>query len=297
VTSSRRQGAPACPLCGSASCPLFGVPDWIEGKRLFFLRRCQSCGLAFLHPIPTEAERKAFRGSESHYYGLVDLNRNEIQREAERLLRRVEQFRQPPGELLEVGAGRGIVLEAAARRGWSVVGLESDPAACERLRQRGLRVVEADVLQALVPESAFDVAILQHVLEHSSQPEAFLRRVAQWLRPGGLLFVGTPNGAGLLARVRRERFNYWIPPEHVFHYSPRALRLLLERSGFEVLRLSSFFHRGRLANDLRDLRRHHPLLRRLPARLAGLVLRGLRLPLERLGEGTILEAIGRLPSR
>jgi SAM-dependent methyltransferase len=282
-----------CPLCGGAARAFQKVPDWVEGRRIFDLERCRACTLTFVHPIPSAAERLGLRGSEEHYYGLVDAHRAEFEREATRLLERIEEIRRPPGRLLDVGCGRGLLLAEAARRGWQASGVDASPQAAAAVRARGLDVVESDFLTAPLGDRRFDVVLLQQVVEHSTEPMALVTRARDLLREEGLLFVGTPNACGLLARALRESFSYWIPPEHVFHYGPRSLRLLLERGGFEVVRLSTWFLESPLADDLRDIGRHHPWLRLLPRRAVRRGLRALRPMLERRGEGTILEAFAR----
>ena len=282
-----------CPLCGAVAVDLFAVPDWLEGRRLFDLKRCAACTLAFLHPVPDEAERAALRGTEERYYELVDSHREEFEGVARRLLDAIGAHRSPPGRLLDVGCGRGIALAEAARRGWTAVGVDTSPDACAAVRALGLEAVEGDFRDVALEPASFDVVLLEQVLEHTSDPAGLLGRARELLRPDGLLYVATPNAAGLLARARGPAFNYWIPPEHVFHYSPRALRRVLEANGFAVASLTTVFCDSPLANDLRDVRRHHRLWSRLPPRLAGFLLRRLRGIFEARGDGTMLEALAR----
>ncbi|MGH7856047.1 MAG: class I SAM-dependent methyltransferase [Candidatus Binatia bacterium] len=282
-----------CPLCGDEASDLFQVPDWLEKRRLFDLKRCRGCELAFVHPIPSEIERLEWRGSESHYYGLVRTHREELRRGARELLDRLAEVRRPPGRLLDVGAGQGLLLAEAACRGWDALGVESSPDACRAMQEQRLTVVSGDFLDVELPGRSFDVVLLQQVVEHSTSPRELVRRACELLVPDGVLYVGTPNATGLLARSLGRAFNYWIPPEHVFHYGPRSLRYLLEKNGFEVADLRTFFGDPPLANDLRDITRHHPWLRRLPHRIVRRALEAVRPLLERRGDGTILEVFAR----
>jgi SAM-dependent methyltransferase len=296
MTAAASNGAVRCPLCGGPARDLFSVPDWLERKTLFDLKRCRSCDLAFVYPIPSDEERLAWRGSESHYYGLVEAHREEFRRSANVLLDRLERLRRPPGMLLDVGAGRGLLLSEAARRGWEAVGVESSPDAHREIGDERVRVVLGDFLDVDLAAGAFDVVLLQQVVEHSTAPERLVRRAREVLRPDGVLYVGTPNACGLLARARGREFNYWIPPEHVFHYGPRTIRYLLERNGFAIDALDTTFAEPPVANDLRAIARNHPWLRRLPRRLAERGLAAARPFLQWRGDGTILEAFAR-PNR
>jgi 2-polyprenyl-3-methyl-5-hydroxy-6-metoxy-1,4-benzoquinol methylase len=44
------------------------------------------------------------------------------------------------------------------------------------------------------PEEKFNSIIMEHILEHVDDSVGLLRRVKEWLAPGGRLFLGVPNG-------------------------------------------------------------------------------------------------------
>jgi 2-polyprenyl-3-methyl-5-hydroxy-6-metoxy-1,4-benzoquinol methylase len=142
------------------------------------------------------------------------------------------------GRMLEVGCGRGELLEGAVERGWQVAGVEMTAPFAEICLQRGIEVEVAPVESARALEREWDVIVLGAVLEHLYEPGMVLRRVAGALRQGGLLFLDVPNECSLYNYVGnaylRLRGRDWVtnlsptfPPFHVVGYCPRSLRTLL----------------------------------------------------------------------
>ncbi len=78
---------------------------------------------------------------------------------------------------------------------------------------------DAETWPKLPPQ---DLAIMAEVIEHlSAPPEAVLRCVSSWLRPGGELVVQTPNAVSLAKRalVVRGHNPYMMPRENRDHSS------------------------------------------------------------------------------
>jgi len=59
------------------------------------------------------------------------------------------------------------------------------------------------------------------------------------MRPGGLLFIGTRNGAGMDILTLKGENDTIYPYEHVTLLSPEGLGVLAENSGFEILETST----------------------------------------------------------
>ena len=148
------------------------------------------------------------------------------------LLRRVAP---PPARLLDAGAGRGRFVAAAAAAGYKARGIEPSPGAAAAATELYRAVVEtARIESAGVEPASLDAVVLWHVLEHVEDPAAALRRVGEWLRPGGGLLVGVPNLASLQSRLGGERWFHLDLARHRTHFTPVGLRALLERTGFAV---------------------------------------------------------------
>jgi SAM-dependent methyltransferase len=86
-------------------------------------------------------------------------------------------------------------------------------------------------------DAAFDVVTMIELLEHVQEPTRFLAHAAQWLRPGGLLYITTPNAGSLNCRVLGLSWSTVSPPEHLVLWTVGALRRALAPAGFVPFRV------------------------------------------------------------
>ena len=94
-------------------------------------------------------------------------------------------------------AGCGLGHEARyihGRLGGETVGV--DRVLAEEARRQtpdGCTLMEASVLELPFDDESFDAVFYHHVIEHVPDPPRSLEELARVLRPGGWLYVGTPN--------------------------------------------------------------------------------------------------------
>jgi hypothetical protein len=79
------------------------------------------------------------------------------------------------------------------------------------------------------------------VLEHVPQPQALLSAIRELLKPSGRLLLETQNVRSVLARVLGRRWHHYKHDEHLYHFSPETIRILLSDCGYRVLDLRSAF--------------------------------------------------------
>ncbi|MBA2447582.1 MAG: class I SAM-dependent methyltransferase, partial [Chloroflexi bacterium] len=143
------------------------------------------------------------------------------------------------GRLLEIGCGRGEFLLEARASGYDAFGLEisSHAATAANLRLGSERVSTGTVDTFSDAAEPFDVVAFADVVEHVRDPVHFLRRVHALLRPRGVALLITPSLASWSARVLgRHWMEYKL--EHLFYFTPRSVRLALERSGFDSIAIT-----------------------------------------------------------
>jgi SAM-dependent methyltransferase len=200
----------------------------------FCWRRCSSCGCRFVDRNPTREELESLYGS---YYAHGNLEiPSFIQQRLSQIVRSFESYRLKQ-KILDVGFGAGGILTMAQANGWECWGTEIAPQALAFGRARGWRVLEGDFASLEVPEEAFDVVCLVEVLEHLEQPSAYLRRAWKALRPGGALWLTTPNGASANSRLLGTTWSIYSAPEHLQLFTAPALYRLLRQVGFARMRI------------------------------------------------------------
>jgi SAM-dependent methyltransferase len=143
----------------------------------------------------------------------------------------------PGGRLLDVGCGSGAFLAQMTALGWRAEGVDPDPVAVASAREAGVRVTQGLLADIDLGEqaAAFDAITLSHVVEHLHHPADDLRRAKLLLRPGGLLWIATPNLDALGFRRFGRHWRGLEPPRHLVLFTRASLERLLRSAGLEPL--------------------------------------------------------------
>ncbi|MEW6268635.1 MAG: class I SAM-dependent methyltransferase [Thermodesulfobacteriota bacterium] len=231
---------PRCRMCGGAGTLLY--PDCLDLEYFTTsdaaMYRCVACTLVFLHPLPTREELAALYPA--NYYNFQArrgaLARFLFERYHTRQAFLCMRHLGPEGAFLEVGCGDGGILAKLRERGIAdVQGIEIASAGVEAARRKGLRVFHG-TLEEFDTHDRFDMVFLSHVIEHVLDPGFAMRRVAELLKPGGVVYVETPNVGSLDGRLWASNWGLIHYPRHLYLFDPGTLRRLLEGAGLRVER-------------------------------------------------------------
>jgi SAM-dependent methyltransferase len=206
--------------------------------------RCRFCGLVYVTPRLTfESVQTVYQHDQGHTISHEYCwNGRSSDRRFRRLLDRLARM-QPQGRLLDVGCGGGHFLASARRLGkWDVMGVEPSASAAEQARSLAECEVHACPFEEIPFEpGSLQVVTLLGVLEHLHDPLGALERVHGLLGPSGVLAVYVPNfhylrikDTGLVPFLSRGRWCDLHPQEHLFQFTLRSLRKILEKAGFRV---------------------------------------------------------------
>lgn len=234
----------SCELCGHALPRRRGVlPAAPE------LVACPGCDLVSLAVLPPPAERKA--GYQEEYYDaeqgerflgpLEALVRFFRRRRRGDLLRHfARRAAAVPRSFLDVGCGRGLLVDLFAEKGFAAVGTQLSETAARAARARGADVRVGELRELALPAGSFGIVVVYHVLEHVEAPLADLREAARILAPGGLLVVEVPSFARPGYRLLGLRDLCIDYPHHLYFFEPATLRPLLAAAGFRIDEESHF---------------------------------------------------------
>src|SRR5581483_2156303 len=208
------------------------------GRALADIVRCRSCGHMQVDPMPSEEIlESAYADAASEDYVEEEAGQRET---ARRILDRVASHVEGESpRLLDLGCWVGFLLAEAKARGWMTLGVEPSRFASSYARERlGLDVRTADLLEADLPEGAFDAIVLGDVIEHLVDPGEALDRIAGLLAPGGVLAMMLPDAGSRLARLLGRR--WWsVIPTHLQYFTRGSMSTLLSRHGWALLELDT----------------------------------------------------------
>ena len=137
------------------------------------------------------------------------------------------------GKILDVGCADGRFLLKMKTLGWDIYGLDLDRVSVNVARvncatQNIFHGLLGDIDQFVEPHS-FDVITFFEVLEHQSNPIAFISAVKKLLKPGGMIAGSVPNRDRYIVSVR---FAPDHPPHHFTMWNYKVLKNFLNKYDF-----------------------------------------------------------------
>jgi SAM-dependent methyltransferase len=232
-----------CPLCRAHSVvfEMLGPDADARPDRVYKIFRCADCGVAFTE-VPDETDRQRALYPEFYYGTQTLVNRAAIAL-FQRLRVRAARRACPEGKrLLDVGAGDGRFVLEARQHGWDAYGVEPSSAGRSGAAEHGVldRMFFSGINEVPLEKESIDLVTLWHSLEHAEAPHEILSAAHALLRPEGRILVSLPNYEGLAMKWFPKQFFHLETPRHLWHFSPESFGRLLNRCGFQLLRVSHF---------------------------------------------------------
>ncbi len=222
-----------CPCCDSKEVALSFQKGHVD------YHVCRTCGFTFVFPWPDDGTlQNHYDDYGRQYYsieGLKDflLSPKHCHREIALLLRATR-----PGTLLDVGCSVGGFVRAVSEFGYAAEGIDISLSSVAVGKERGLKIQAGDFLHARFA-TQFDVITMWATLEHLPDPNRYVRRARELLRPGGMLLASVPNFSGITHRLIGARDRY-VGIDHLNYWTAGGFASYLTRFGFEIAETVTF---------------------------------------------------------
>ena len=208
---------------------------------------CGNCGLGIAVPFWDDKDREDFY-SKGEYWGTDNIKALSPKKfpipytlalSRWKLIESRLGEKKRPISVLDIGAGHGFLGIAAAQSLRSdlseYVYVEKDETLAASLKKtwarRAMNCPMRIYKDVGLVEGRFDLIILSHILEHVTNPKAFLEVALMKLADGGLIFVDVP------------REDFLFKPDvfpHLLFFNPPSLQCLFEACRLEVVSLGCF---------------------------------------------------------
>lgn len=228
-----------CPICGS------GKTKFFVGKNNHNLYECINCDLVFVYPIPKnlnkiyndeyffKKEEKKIRNGAG--YVNYEKDKESMRETFITYLKKLEELT-ANRKIFDIGTATAYFLDLARSRGWETAGVEISSYAAEIARNKGHKIFEGPLLDLKIEEQ-FGVVTMWDVLEHIDEPQKYLFAINNILQKGGILTINTIDRESWWARFWGSKWYSIIPPEHLFYFSLKNLKILFEKNGFKIIKV------------------------------------------------------------
>ena len=229
-----------CVLCGATDREIL-----IE-KNSWHVYRCSCCGLGFLDPRPSREDVENFYGEDyftDQYDNGIDPNTRDFRKRLNLEAHRIKFFKslKRQGRVLDIGCGNGYFLAACRNNGYEVQGLDVSGWAIQYAAQKlGLSVISGELDEIELPHQSFDIITMWHFLEHTRDPHQTILKVRNWMKKDGIIIIDVPNYESTDARRNWINWVGWQLPYHFYHFNPEALKTLVEKCGFHIVKTKNY---------------------------------------------------------
>lgn len=114
-----------------------------------------------------------------------------------------KKIKDKKGNLIDIGAGNGLILRSFRQKGFEVSGMELSPDLCKAMKKnpqmKGIKIFQGDISQKR-GEAEYDIVLASDVIEHIRDDKKALDNLFSFLKPGGHLVITVPAHSHLFGK-------------------------------------------------------------------------------------------------
>ena len=212
---------------------------------------CKECGLVYLNPRMNQEAYNDFYDKyyrdlyEGNYYQQVDDFNKAVKESYDYKLIYLsnlvgDMLKTEKLNILEIGCGRGEMLEKLEHYGHNVIGIDLDSNCINVSQNKGLNAKQAHTTDLIEEYSGkFDLIITMHVVEHFLDLDEELGNIKKLLKPNGQFYIEVP---GIKNTAYGYDFLFMIHNVHTYYFNLCTLTNVLNRNGFELVKGTENVH-------------------------------------------------------
>lgn len=223
-----------CPNC-------FSLKHLILSRiRNIKIEKCMNCGL--IRSVGKKVNNVEVVNNEiysNNYINSYNLREAELRDRFLKRIREIELYKKG-GKILDVGCGIGLFIDLLAKNSrykWEIFGLDINKKLINvaKKRNKTTKFYSTKITKCNFPNDFFDCITCFDVLEHDLNIRANLSEINRIIKRTGILLIQVPNNSSIMTWLTGTNWDWWIPEDHLLHFTPSVLVNILNKSGFKVV--------------------------------------------------------------
>ena len=164
---------------------------------------------------------------------------------------------------MDFGCGPGYFLKTASEKGWRVRGVDVSGFAVDYAKNElNLKEVHCgENPPEKWKEEKADVLTLWAVIEHLPRPWDVIRELRNYIKSDGIICLSTGNYDSIASQREKEAWRLMTPPGHLFYFTKKTIRRILQESGFKIVKYRTNDYFGKNPPRLFRIRQLRKILR------------------------------------
>ena len=207
------------------------------------LVKCLGCGLVYINPqINSEVILESYtEATDPKFTSQNPLRIRTFRKFFYHWIKRAQIKPTVKKKILDVGCAAGSFPKVVKDMGFSVVGVEPSKYLCNfGQREYGLDLRQGTLHEQNFSEEEFNIVSMFDVIEHLDQPGYVLEEIKRILLSDGHLIVNYPDYDSWPRKLMGTKWPFFLSV-HLFYFTPQSIRQILEKHGFQVVRIEPYF--------------------------------------------------------
>lgn len=219
ITSNENKKWHECYLCGSQKSKI-----QYKHERL---NKCLNCSFVYFEDIPSKNDLDLVYSKYTREEYITPNSFNKIRIELENILN-LNVIK----NVIDIACGECYALDILKTINPKLNFYATEHASAkENVIRKGYEFIEGEFYP--ITDLKFDLIIFTEAIEHINDVNSFLENANRILKPGGLIYITTPNFSSLERRMMGSQWGMIMPPEHLSYFTPKTIDYVLTKNRFK----------------------------------------------------------------